>query len=401
MLLVSFFPYDDRVEKEARTLLQAGHNVFLLSLGKRGAPVREEIKGIKVIRVLPSKAFLNRLWNYFCFQLFFIHPFWAKALADTVKQYGIEALHVHDLLMVKTGLYVANKYNIPLIADLHENYPEGMKAWGEKKTWRRKILDMPAPLWRWKRLERLCVKRANKIITVVEEAKNHYVRDCRIPPEKITVMMNTMDLETFDDAEIKSVCNNYKDNFIISYIGCFGPHRGIDTSIKAMPKILEKIPNAKLLLVGGGLKGYEEEIKKLCKDLKVENNVIFTGWVNFNSIPSYISVSDVGLVPHHKSGHTDTTIPNKLFQYMTMRKPVVVTDAKPLRRIVEETKCGIVVPSGDYNKMANAVVKLYEDKDYAKKLGENGRRAVERKYNWEKEAEKLCELYEKLREGYA
>ena len=161
-----------------------------------------------------------------------------------------------------------------------------------------------------------------------------------------------------------------------------------------MPKILEKISNAKLLLVGNGSKEYKKELNQLCKNLQIEEAVDFTGHVDFIHVPSYIALSDVCLVPHHKSGHTNTTIPHKIFQYMAMRKPVIVTDCKPLKRVVEDYKCGIVVPSGDFNKMADATIELYNRKSYAKKLGLNGRKAVEEKFNWKNEAKKLLRIFE-------
>ncbi|HII03049.1 TPA: glycosyltransferase family 4 protein [Methanosarcinaceae archaeon] len=137
-------------------------------------------------------------------------------------------------------------------------------------------------------------------------------------------------------------------------------------------------------------------MKDLCKQLNIENDVIFTGWVDFSLVPSYIKASDVCLVPHHSNGHTNTTIPYKLFQYMSMEKPIIVTDCPPLKRIVEETGSGLVIPSGDYNKMAEAVVSLYENPESSKMMGENGKKAVEEKYNWKSEAEKLCALYKKI-----
>ena len=260
-----------------------------------------------------------------------------------------------------------------------------------------KLLNLLSPVWRWKRLERMVLQRVDRIITVVDEAKEHYVNDCGIPPKKITVVMNAEDLEEFGNLEIdESLVAKYKNDFVISYIGGFGPHRGIDTAIKSMPKVLEEIPDARLLLVGKGSGEFDKEMRELCKDLKVENNVVFTDWVDFRLVPSFIALSDVCLVPHHASGHTNTTIPHKLFQYMVMKKSIIVTDCRPLKRIVEECNCGLVIPSGDYIGMANAVIRLYEDKEYARKLGENGRRAVEEKYNWENEAKKLCELYSRL-----
>lgn len=399
MVLPSYFPPDIRVEKEARALLSAGHKIYLLSLGKKGMPAVENINGINVIRIFPPENFLNRVWRFLWFNLFFDNLLWKRSLEDTIKQYKIEAIHVHDLPMVKTATPVAKKFDIPIIADLHENYPEGLRAWRKEKIpWKSKILNLASPIWRWKRLERSVLKHVDRIITVVDEAKEHYVNDCGIPSEKITVVMNAEDLDEFGNLKIdQSLVTKYKNNFVVSYIGGFGPHRGIDTAIKSMPKIIEEIPHARLLLVGGkGSEEYEKELKKLCKELKVENNVEFTGWVDFSLVPSYIALSDVCLVPHHASGHTNTTIPHKLFQYMAMRKPVIVTDCKPLKRIVEECDCGVVVPSGDYNKMAEAVIRLYKDREYARKLGENGRRAVEEKYNWENEAKKLCELYKNI-----
>jgi len=392
MVLYGFFPPDIRVEKEARALLNAGHEIFLLSLGERGMPAIEEINGIKVIRVFP----LNRHWELLWFNVFFDSSRWGKALADAIRQYKIDVIHVHDLPLVKTALSTAKKLNVPIIADLHENYPEAIKAWKKgKNSWKVKLFYLTTPIWRWKKLERSILTHVDRVITVVDEAKEHYINDCGIPPEKITVLMNTEDLEEFDNLGInKSLVAKYKNDFVISYIGGFGPHRGIDTAIKAMPKVLRKIPEAKLLLVGKGSKKYEEEMKKLCKSLEVENNVEFTGWIDFRLVPSYIAASDVCLVPHHSSGHTNTTIPHKLFQYMAMRKPVIVTDCKPLKRIVEETNSGMIVPSKDYNEMADVIITLYNDRKYARKLGENGRKAVEEKYNWDNEARKLRKLYE-------
>lgn len=396
MVLYGYFPPDIRVEKEARALIKEGHRLFLLSLGKKELPAVEDFNGITVIRVFPHETFLKRIWNFLWFKLFFENPLWKKALGEIIEQYKIDVIHVHDLPMVKTAITVAKKYNMPIVADLHENYPEAVKAWRkEKMSWKSKIFNIVSPVWRWKKLERSVLQHVDRIITVVDEAREHYINDCGIPPKKITVVMNAEDLEEFGSLEIdESLAAEYKNNFVISYIGGFGPHRGIDTAINSMPKILEEIPDARLLLVGGkGSKEYEEELRELCRHLKLERNVVFTGWVDFSLVPSYIALSDVCIVPHHASGHTNTTIPHKLFQYMAMRKPVIVTDCKPLKRIVEECNCGIVVPSGDYNEMAEAVIRLHKGRGYGIKLGENGRKAVEEKHNWKNEANTLCELY--------
>jgi len=81
---------------------------------------------------------------------------------------------------------------------------------------------------------------------------------------------------------------------------------------------------------------------------------------------------------------------------MSMGKPVIVSSAKPLKRIIEETRAGLVYPSGDSDALAQAVITLYKDKDLAEELGKAGEKAVEKKYNWENESKKLIELYYNL-----
>jgi glycosyltransferase involved in cell wall biosynthesis len=402
MILDSYFPPDIRVEKEARALISEGHRIFLCSLGKKGVQALEDVNGITVIRSFPSDKFLFRAWRFLWFNMFFYSFLWKKTLEDVITRYEIEAIHVHDLPLVKTATSVAKKFGIPVISDLHENYPENMRAWRVGKiTLKRRIISLISPIWRYQKLEKSVLPYVDRIITVVDEARNHYINDCGVSLEEITVVMNVEDLEYFGNLKIDEfLITKYKNDFVISYIGGFGPHRGIDTLIKSMPKVLEEIPDAKLLLVGGtDLKEYEEELRRMCKDEKVEDNVVFTGRVDFSLVPSYIASSEVCLVPHHSSGHTNTTIPHKLFQYMAMRKPVIVTDCKPLKRIVEECNCGIVVPSGDCDKLSEAVIKLCKDRELASKLGENGRMCVEKGYNWTNEAQKLIMLYKELENG--
>ncbi len=399
MLLDRFFPPDIRVEKEARSLLEAGYHVFLLTAGEDDMPNEEIVEGIKVICRKSPQNFFRMAWNYFCSQVFFIHPFWKKALEDAVRRYKVEAIHVHDLPLVNMGLNVAHRFNLPLIADLHENYPEAVRQYRVRPKPTQRIFNLASPLWRWKRMERFCVQQADRVITVVDEAKEHYINDCEVSPEKVTVVMNTEDLDYFYSLPIKEdIVKKYQPYFTISYVGGFGRHRGIQTAISAMPKILSEIPNARLLLVGSG--GNEIELRELARIEKVEQAVEFTGWQPFDLVPSYIAASKVCLIPHIASGHTNSTIPHKIFQAMAMDKPVVVSSAKPLKRIVEETGAGLVFPSGDAGALAEAVIRIYRDNGLATKFGKAGRRAVQERYNWNIEGRKLVELYRDLEESH-
>jgi glycosyltransferase involved in cell wall biosynthesis len=129
-----------------------------------------------------------------------------------------------------------------------------------------------------------------------------------------------------------------------------------------------------------------------CKSLDLEGHVVFTGWIPLDEMMRRLRLSDVCVIPHRVNRHTNTTIPHKLFQYMALGKPVIATPAAPIRRIVEETDCGVIVPDGSAEEMAKAVVRL-TDRRLAARLGENGRKAAGTRYHWEADSKRLVELY--------
>ena len=160
-----------------------------------------------------------------------------------------------------------------------------------------------------------------------------------------------------------------------------------------MPHVIEKVKNAHLLLIGDGK--IKQDLEELAEQLEMSDNISFVGWVDLKDVPTYVSVSDVCVIPHYTNPHIDRTIPHKLFQYMAMGKPIVSTDARPLKRIIEAEQCGIVVPSGDVQAMAEAIVELNDDV-VSNKYGENGKKAAYGKYNWEVTSEELYEIYSNI-----
>ena len=87
---------------------------------------------------------------------------------------------------------------------------------------------------------------------------------------------------------------------------------------------------------------------------------------------SYMAFADVNLIPHNRNGHTDNTIPHKLYQGMMVGKPVLVSDAPPLKRVVEKLNSGLVFEGGNSKDFANKVEALYLNKVLYDQLGKNG-----------------------------
>ena len=401
MVLKSNFPPDIRVEKEARTLLSAGHKVYLICQRKKNVkePTGEDVNGVLVSRIPPPEVKLplfRRLWNSLKFYLTFRDDYWAGQIERFTSDLKLDVLHIHDLPLLGTAIYVGQKLGIPVIADLHENYPAVLQIiYKDKPGIKERFNKSPK---RWLAYERKSVGSVRYVIVVVDEAKQRLIEQHGIPDDKITVIMNVEDISNFSNIELDlEILKRYQDKFLISYVGGGGPHRGLDTAIRSISYLKDEIPDIKLLLVGP--KDSDQEwLWKVVGETDVKDHVEIIDWQPFEKVPSYIQASDICLIPHNKSAHTDTTIPHKLFQYMLMGKPVVVSNCLPLKRIVKETGSGLVFRAENPQDLADSIIKLFKNRGLREKCGKRGHEAVLSRYNWSIESKKLCSLYKSIEE---
>ncbi|RKY04936.1 hypothetical protein DRP77_02480 [Candidatus Poribacteria bacterium] len=389
------YPWDVRVEKIAKALARFGHEVHLLCRNTRGETCYEEIDGFHIHRlpVLTSSGKLNDLLSY----PWPLNPFWIIWIRKAALLCRADALLVRDLPLSLTAVIVGRSEKLPVILDMAENYPAAMADW---RRWERGFEKMRNSvvrnIWAARRIEDLVLKAVDHVIVVAEESRERLIEK-GLPCSRISIVGNTPDLRFFSPARSPEpdLAERFAGRFVISYIGEILMHRGLDIAVKAMPRIIEAIPNACLLLVGDGKRREREQLKRLASDLGVRGHVVFEGWVEFARVPDYIKVSDVCVVPHRKTEHVNTTLPNKLFDYMALGKPVVVSDAAPLKRIVEQEGCGLSFASGDAAEFAQAVLKL-KSEEIRRKLGGQGMNAVMRRYNWEVDSRVLAGVFEAL-----
>jgi len=188
---------------------------------------------------------------------------------------------------------------------------------------------------------------------------------------------------------------NWTDDSSQPRVGGIGPHRGLDTSLKALPLIRSSIPNFKLVIVGA--RGQQQQmIEQEAQMLGISDLIDIIGWQPFNKVNSYMLASKVGIVPHNNFEHTQTTVPHKLFQYMICAKPVLVSDCRPLARIVKETGAGYVFTANDPEDLAKKLIEIYNHPQEALQKGKNGKKAALGSYAWRNDANQLLMMYTKL-----
>lgn len=396
MLLNAHYPSDIRIKKEADALINAGLKVHLLCLRRKGEAEEETIEGIKVIRIDAGKNnYVLAFWDIIM-SIDFVHPRFKQRALKILKEEKIKIIHVHDLPLAGTALAIKKKQDVTVMVDLHENYPEALKTWFKWK--RNPIVRLKNKLFlnpkRWTEFEARACKEADMIIAVVDEMKQRLIDAYGIEPNKISVVTNTEDKSFVKQPLDEHVYSEMPNEFIITYSGGIGPHRGVDTAIKGM-SFLGHLP-IQLAIVGFGSPSVMKSLKTLVKQLKL-NNVHFLGYQPFSKFYSYMHKADANIIPHQSNGHTDNTVPHKLFQGMMASKPLVVSSCAPLKRFVREYDCGVVFKAGDEKDFADKVETLYQNNPMRMQWAKNGYDATMRgNLNWESTQEELINVYNRL-----
>jgi glycosyltransferase involved in cell wall biosynthesis len=387
MVLEKDFPEDERVEKEALALINAGYEVHLAIINDQKQSASKKIyKDIIVHQRLIGKWVKKTSVGALMFSFYF--NFWRNFLEDILKDTKFDYIHIHDLPLAKIGKELSIKHNCKFVLDLHEHWPALLELSPHTKTFLGRLLSHKN---QWVSYETKMVNLADHLIVVIEEARDRIAK-LGVPKNKISVVSNTIPIKELQGSKFDFSPPNRK--IVIGYAGGIQYLRGLQEVIQALPDLVAAYPNLELWLIGGGR--HVKSLKHLAEELKVKDNVLFFGHQPYSEMMKLINQFTIGLIPHLKNPLTDATIPNKLFQYMYLEKPILASNCDPIKRIIEETKTGLIHEFNNPPDIAEKVDKILKSKDLITKFGLNGKKAVESKYNWENDAKVLVKTYSSI-----
>ncbi len=381
MVLEREFPEDERVEKEALSLIKAGYEVHLACYTRQNRIAFENYKGIQIHRK-PIANFLLKKASVAALKIPFYFQFWKRFVQEIMDNEKPDVIHIHDLPLAKVGYEIAKKSNAKFVLDLHENWAGLLSVSEHTQTFLGRMLSSSK---QWESYEKKYGDLADQIVVVVEEAKSRLIEK-GISKEKIIVISNTISIPL----PIKSKEKYPVYTFV--YAGGINYHRGLQYVLDGLAMVNQTVSNWQFMLVGSGR--YVEKLKNQAKKLQIENKVHFLGYQPYHKMMEYVSGADCGLIPHIKSSHTDHTIPNKLFQYMYLKIPVLASNCDPIKRIVKECNSGLIYEFDDPKQFSKKALELIQGKYI--NHGENGHQAVVKKYNWKKEEAMLIKKYDRL-----
>lgn len=347
--------YDVRIFRKQCNSLASKYDVTLVVADGKG---NEEINNIKIIDIGANSGRFNRIVKS------------SRSVYNEAIRIDAEVYHFHDpeLLPFANKLIKAGK---KVIYDVHEDLPRQILS----KHWIPPILRHILS-WGIEKYENYISRKLTHIVTATPYIRERFKK----------VNHNSIDINNYPilhSEEFKErITSNHKS---ICYVGAASKIRGFTELIQAMNKLTCTLHYAGTFSPAS----YGEEVKKIPGYSRVINH----GQISPDKVNEVLADSLAGIVTFHPLPNHVNAQPNKIFEYMEAGLPVICSDFKLWRNIVLKNKCGLTVNPKVPSEIVEAVNFILNNPETANKMGENGRRAVLNKYNWNKEKEKLQKLY--------
>jgi len=380
MIVYNFFVDDNRVIREAKTLVESGYEVTIFALHKRGLREKEEMHGFKVNRIYLTS---ERLPQYNIFQILKYFEFGMRCYLK-IRKKDISICHCHDLEALPIGYLIMRSKRCKLIYDSHE-------LWGDPGYLSFSRPSYPEIIFFIQReLERFIMKRAKVVITVSDSIADFIARQNKI--RRPYVIKNVPDLiKKRKSNKIKEKIGIISDKRkIILYQGGIQRGRGLENLILSM----RWVDNNVLVILGDGV--IKEELKGLATKHKIGEKVFFIDAVPPGEILSYTCSADIGVHPiENICLNNYYCLPNKLFEYLMAGLPVVISNFPEMAKIVKRYEVGEVFNPEEPQDISRAINSLLNNSDKYKRYKENTKKVIQ-VYNWENEEKKLLRIYKEV-----
>lgn len=297
------------------------------------------------------------------------------AIIRLVRNEHFDLIHAHWLIpqgfIAALGMWIAGK-NVPLLCTSHGGDLFALKGKGLQRL-KRRIMDKSAAL------------------TVVSTAMKKIVVDMGIVPDKVDVIPMGVDLKGLfmPDPSVPRKTDE------LLFVGRLVEKKGVHFLLEAMPAVLKNHPPVRLILAGSG--PMEPELRQQAKRLHLSERVDFLGMVSQARLPELYRTATLAIFPFivAKSGDQEGF---GLVQVEAMgcECPVIAGDLPAIHDIIVHEENGLIVPSGNAQALADAIIKLLDDPGLRARLSGEGHKRVVQKFDWEIVAAKYAEIYDSM-----
>lgn len=355
-------PMDTRIYfKQALSLARAGHTVYLVARDG-GNPAQ-----VEYVPVPASRSRWGRLRTVF------------QVMRHALRL-RCDAYHIHDPELLPIGILVKLITRSRLVYDVHEN----VRGQIRNKYWiPRGLRGAISRLYG--AVERVCLHWIDQVIL----AEDSYVGSYR--KHRVTVVRN---YPIIPSAVQSTRRRHYTGRPVIAYCGVVARIRGGLEMIEAVGLLRQRFPDLELRVIGPfSPQSFRGEMSALIRKHGLSDHVRLLGRLPLDQALCELEKCDIGLAVLHPDANYLESLPTKMFDYMSLRLPVVVSNFPLWKSIVEKARCGMAVDPLRPGEIAEAIGAINISDEKLRALGENGRRAVLERYTWRVEESKLLRIY--------
>ncbi|MCD6088372.1 glycosyltransferase family 4 protein [Candidatus Bathyarchaeota archaeon] len=358
----------------SKALAKLGHEVYVVTLEFPGTPLFEDVDGVKVYRVLIELGHPN-----FIIWTFIFNHFMEKKVAELSRSVKFDVIHIHDWLTAEAGVSSKHFLNKSLVSTVHSTEVGRSQGLHNPDSF---LIDG---------IEWWMTYEAKQVIVCSNSVKWELESHFNLPHDKITVIPNGVEISNFNlninREEVKRRYGIKPNERIVLFIGRLVPQKGVDTLIKAVPLIIQRHRDIKILIAGDGWsRTYLEE---LAKSMGLGDHVRFLGFISDWELADLMVAADVLVIPSVYEPFGIVAL-----EGMAAGTPVVATNIGGLSEIIEHDRTGVLVYPRNPESIAWGVNRVLSDHKYADWLVRNARKKVLEAYSWEEIAKRTVEVYE-------
>lgn len=242
------------------------------------------------------------------------------------------------------------------------------------------------------------LRRADAVFTICDGLRREMLAR-GIAADKVTVIPNAVAVDDYRydiprDETLAAQLGLEQGAFVLGFIGSFYAYEGLDLLLQAYPAIAQALPQARLLLVGGGLE--DARLRAQAQALGIADRVVFTGRVPHDQVERYYSLLDLALFPRHSLRLTETVTPLKPLEAMAMGRVCVASDVGGHRELISDGDTGFLFRAGDAQALAGCVARVAADAPGLARVRQQGRTFVEQQRSWAASVARYAPVYERL-----